>query len=339
MNPDQINVLTNTLKVSFLLSIVAVAVYFASFSAYIGEPLLASAITFDLILTLPIAYWLFIRKTSLSKKTIPILVSVGFVIAMIILPPDNRTFFNYLLYYGAPLIELAFISYAGYLIYRSRKTFRLLGDNNKDFLEKLRETLVNEFPYPFLAKALAFEISGFYYLFFKWRISRGDGQFSYHKRNGGIALLIVFAFIILAETAVFHFLIARLSLIAAWVLTISSLYLLFQIIAHLKAIILRPWEITEEKLLIRCGLMGDAAIELDNIESVSTTSFKEHVRKPTARLLPLGDVIKSNLTISLKNEEILNGIYGRKIVFKTLDIYIDDAKRFTAEIERKLSEV
>ncbi|MCB1023870.1 MAG: hypothetical protein KDB79_05760 [Acidobacteria bacterium] len=326
----------NSLKVTFLFSIVVVAVWFARFSAYVQEPLIASAITIDLILTLPFAFWLFFRRSGLPGSIFPILISAGFVISMLILPADNRTLFNYLLFFGVPILELGSLAYAGSLIYRSRKTFASLEDDGHDFLEKLRQTLLSHFPTPFLAKAMAVEIAGAYYMLFKWKRSRGRDQFSYHKSNGVIALLLVFAFIVAAETVVFHFLLVKWSLTAAWIFSISSLYLIFQIISHLKAIILRPIEITEDRLFLRCGLMGDAEIELSDIERVSKSARQDNDKEISVRLLPLGDIIKGNVRITVKTENYLSGIYGRKKAFKHLDLFIDEAERFTAELDQKL---
>ncbi|MEZ5344380.1 MAG: hypothetical protein R2681_02385 [Pyrinomonadaceae bacterium] len=339
MNAGSINILINTLKLSFLLLVVAVAVYFASFSVLINEPLIASAVTFDLLITLPIAYWLFIRKTKISTKTVPLLVSAGFLIAMIILPNDNRTLFNYFLYYALPFVEVGFLTYAGFLIYRSQKRFSSITEKKRDFSEKLRETLTKEFDHKFLAAALAFEISGIYYALVRWRIARTKDQFTYHRKNGIIALLVVFAFIVAAETLVFHFLISRWSVIAAWILTVSSLYLLFQIIAHTKAMIFRPIEITDDKLLLRCGLMGDAAIDLENIRSVSTAAPADKSEEADARLLPLGEIVKGNVMIQVENEERIIGIYGKIKPFRNLELYVDEADGFIAIVEKKLAEL
>ncbi len=333
MTANPTNVLFISFKLFFLLLIVAVAISFASFSTLIREPILASAITIDLIFTLPIAFWLFFRKTKFLKSAIPVIAPVGFAVALVILPADNRTLFNYLLYYVVPLLELVFIAYAVHLIYRARKTFRSLNDQKKDFSESIRETLVREFPYPFMAKALAFEIAGFYYLIFKWKTKTAADRFSYHKKNGVTALLFVFAFIVVAETLVFHFLIAKWSVIAAWILTLSSIYLIFQILAHLKAIILRPVEFTGDILHIRCGLMGDAEIEIGNIKSISIKDQDETI---TERLLPLGNLIKGNITICTNTESQLIGFYGKKRSFTNLEVYIDEPEKFVEELGRRI---
>lgn len=334
MNANYINLLTNVLKAGFLFSIVMVSVFIAQNSAFINQPLMASAIAFDLIITLPFAYWFFVRKTKISKQTIAAVITFGFVLASFILPENNRQFLDYLMYFALPVIELGFLAYAGFFIYKSRKTFQSLNQNRQDFVEKLRQTLTAEFPNEILAKVFTFEIAGFYYAFLAWKAKRSEHSFTYHKQNGVTALLIVLGFIVTAETFVLHFLIAKWSVIAAWILTVSSVYFLFQIYAHGKAIFLRPIEIGGEKLFIRCGLLGDTEIDLENIASINRVTFAPELENDEVKLSPLGDFTACNLKISLYEKAVLNGVYGKRKKFKTIFVSVDESENFKAEIEK-----
>lgn len=335
MNLNYINLMTSSLKVGFLLSIITISIVISQTSALINQPLMASAITFDLTLSLPIAYWLFIRKTKISKRTTAVLIIFGIILASFILPENNRQLLDYLKYFALPVIELGLLAYTGFIIYKSRKTYKLLIQNRQDFLEVLRETLTAEFPSAILAKAVSFEIAGFYYAFVGWKSRRGEHLFSYHKKNGTAVLLIVFGFIVAVETFVLHILIAKWSVIIAWVLTAFSIYFLFQIFAHAKAILLRPMEIAEDKLFIRCGLLGDAEIELTNIASIN------HIKPPIApkdgeiKLSPVGEFTACNLKIILRNGAVLNGLYGKKKNFNAIFLAVDEAEILKAEIEKQ----
>jgi hypothetical protein len=326
--------MTNILKVAFLVSIVTVSIFVVQNSFLISQPLMASAITFDLVITLPIAYWFFVRKTKISRLTVGAFVTFGIILASVILPADNRQFLNYLTYFVFPVAELGLLAYAGFIIYRARKTYESLIKNRKDFLEVLRMTLLAHFPSSILAKAVSFEIAGFYYAFFSWKSRRGERLFTYHKNNGTSALLLVLGFIIAVETLVLHILIAQWSVIVAWVLSAFSIYFLFQIFAHGKAIFVRPIEITDDKLFIRCGLLGDAEIDLENIESVENTAPPSEMEKSSIPLSPLGKFALCNVKISLRKENVLNGIYGKHKSFETIYLTIDESEKFKAEIER-----
>jgi hypothetical protein len=313
-----------------------VSLVIAQTSVFIYEPLIASAITLDLTLTLPFAYWFFIRKTKISKLTVLEFLIFGIILASFILPENNRQLLDYLTYFALPVIEIGFLVYAGFIIYRSRKTFISLSQNGKDFLEVLRETLLKEFPGAVLAKACSFEIAGFYYAFIAWKAKRGEQAFTYHKQNGVTALLIVFGFMIAVETFVLHFFVAKWSMIAAWILTAFSIYFLFQIFAHGKAIFLRPVEIAGDKLFIRCGLLGDAEIELANIASIEQIAPSFTPAEGEIKLSPLGDFSACNLKISLQTEAVLNGVYGKKKNFKAIALSVDEADIFRSEIEKRI---
>ena len=334
MNINYASFLLNFLKAAILLSIVTFSVFIAQKTSLIEKPLIASAITFDLIITLPFAYWFFIRKTKISKQTVSALIFFGFIIASFILPENNRTFLDYLKYFALPLMELGFLAYAGFIIFRARKTFKSIKQNRRDFLETLRETLVKEFPNPVLAKVFTFEIAGIYYAFFAWKAKRGKNNFTYHKQNGVTVLLFFLGFVLAVEIIVMHILIAKWSAIAAWILTAFSLYFLFQIYAHGKAIFLRPVETSGSKLFVRCGLLGDAEIDLDNIKSVEKLPLTSELENHEVKLSPLGDFTACNLKISLRDEAVLNKIYGIKKNFKTVFLSIDKAETLKTEIEK-----
>jgi hypothetical protein len=141
---------------------------------------------------------------------------------------------------------------------------------------------------------------------------------------------------IAVETFVLHILIAKWSMIAAWILTAFSIYFLFQIFAHGKAIFLRPVEIAGDKLFIRCGLLGDAEIELANIASIEQIAPSFTPADGEIKLSPLGDFSACNLKISLQTEAVLNGVYGKKKNFKAITLSVDEADIFRSEIEKRI---
>lgn len=331
---NYMNLTLNFLKAGFLLSIVMVSFIFAQNSALINHPLVASAVTFDLAVTLPFAYWFFIRKTRISKRTVVPFVIFGIVLASFILPENNRQLLDYLTSFALPIIELGVLAYVGFVIYKSRKTYKSLAGSHRDFLENLRAALTKEFSNGILAKAVTFETAGIYYAVFKWKAKRGEGFFTYHRKNGVAALLIILGFIVAAETVVLHILVAKWSVIIAWILTVFSVYFLFQIYAHAKAVFLRPIEIAGESLFIRCGLLGDAEIKLAEVASVEITMPPPVLEANEIKLAPAGDFTVCNLKLSLSSEAKLNGLYGRGTNFKALFLSIDEPEIFKAEIEK-----
>lgn len=334
MNLQNINFLTGFLKVAFLVAILMSSFLIAQTSVLINEPLIASAITFDLIITLPFAYWFFIRKTKISKLTIFILITIGFVITSLILPENNRQLLEFLKYFALPVFEIGVVSYVIFLIYKSQKTFKTLRENKPDFLERFRQMMTAEFSDGLIAKALTFELSGIYYAFFSWKKRNSKYSFTSYKENGFVAIVAVLGFILAIEIFVLHFLMSKWNELIAWILTASSIYLLFQIFAHFKAVLLRSTEVRDDKLFIRCGLFGDAEIEIDNIETIEITLSPEKLERNEEKLVPLGEFTESNVKISVVNETVVNSFYGRKKNFQTLYFYLDEAEKLKSEIEK-----
>lgn len=338
MNVTRLDYAVNFLKAGFLLSIVAVCYIISRGSLMTLRPQIAAAVTLDLTVSLPFFYFVFIRKTKISRLTVAPLFVFGIVFASLILPADNRTLLEYLRFFALPVVELGILGYVGFIVYKSRKRFRAINSSRADEMEKLRETLIEEFPIRALANAVVFEISGFYYAVIRWRRRRGANDFTYHRENGFLAMLSVFVFLVAVETTVVHFLVGKLSVAAAWVLTIGGAYFLFQLVAHGKAVCLRPIELTSETLFVRCGLLGDAAIDLANVAAVELTGENLKAEKGVLNLTALGKLTPPNLQISVRDKSVLNGIYGRQKEFRAIRLAVDEAGEFKRQIEIFIAE-
>ncbi len=331
MNLNNIFDALNILKVGILLSIVALSFAVARSSIILVHPEFATAITIDLTLTLPLAYLFFIRKTRISRLTVLGLFIFGIIFASFILPADNRNFLGWIKLFAFPVLELGSLSYVGFIFYKSRKTYQSLNQKSGDVLEILRKTLAQEFPIV-AANALTFEIAVFYYAVISWKAKRGENTFTYHKKSGVVPLLSVVIFIVAVETLVAHVLIALRSETFAWILTIISVYFLFQVFAHLKAVLQRPIEVTGDKIFLRYGIFGDAVIDLENIERIENTSAPFEKQKGTGKLALLSKLEQHNLKIVLKDETVLHGFYGIETKIKTLYLFVDEIENFRTAI-------
>ncbi len=322
----------NILKAGILLSILAVSFALAQSSLILIRPELATAITIDLTLTLPLAYLFFIRKTKISKLTVSGFFIFGTIFASFILPADNRNLLELIKLFALPVLELGILSYVGFVFYKSRKTYRSLNRKSGDFVEILRETLAKEFPIALAANVLICEIAVLYYAVISWKAKRGENTFTYHKKSGIVALLSIVIFIVAVETLVVHILVALWSATFAWILTIISVYFLLQVFAHLKAVLQRPIEVTADKIFLRYGIFGDVVIDLANIEKIENSSAPFEKKKGTSKLALLGELEQHNLKIVLKDAAVLHGFYGIKTKVKTLYLFIDEIEDFRTVI-------
>ena len=291
---------------------------------------LAPAITIDLLLTLPLVYFLIIRKTSVPKTTIVPVLVIGVVTATFILPKDQQGLLDFAKTWLLPFVEIFVVSYVIITVRKSIKAFKAHKTNTFDFYANIKVALRNIVPAKVVPFA-AMEISAFYYAFINWRRPKlSSTEFSYHKESGTRAILIVLLFLIALETFVFHILLVRWSVIFAWILTGISIYSGFQILGILKSLNQRPIIINSNKVILKYGIIGDAEINLSNIENI--TPQKKEVTKESGivSFSPLGDLEGHNVLITLKHPITIHGFYGIKKEAQTLALFVDQPSEFIA---------
>jgi hypothetical protein len=175
------------------------------------------------------------------------------------------------------------------------------------------------------------EIAVFYYGFIHWKtIKLRPNEFSYHKDSGTVGLLMALVFLIAVETLAIHLLLEQWSIMAAWVLTVISMYSAIQIFGFSKSLLKRPIVITDHVLYLRYGILNETAINIEDID-LSTTDLKPN--SETRKLSVLGALEGHNVVITLKKENTLIGLYGIIKNYKVLALHIDDKQDFKATLD------
>jgi len=303
-----------------------------------NSEILALGITFDLLIVVPILYLLIVKNTNIPKTTaIPVLM-LGIVIATFIIPSENQYYLNLFKTWGLPLIELTILSFALYNIQKVVKQFKKNRRQTFDFYSNLKTTCFEIFPKA-IVMFIVTEIAVFYYGFVYWRKrSLNENEFSYHKNSGTIALLISVIFLIAIETMVFHIVLTKWSDVAAWVLTILSIYTAIQLLGFLKSILKRPISIDRNKLFLRYGFMNESTINITEIESIEISSKSIEANEQTRSLSILGELESHNVIIHLNKENTMEGLYGLKRKYKVLALYVDDKVEFVERVKNALQQ-
>ncbi|WP_282135049.1 hypothetical protein [Seonamhaeicola maritimus] len=300
---------------------------------------IAIGITFDLVLTVPLVYFLLIRKTNIPVTTVVPFLILGIVVCSIILPPENQYYLNLFKTWALPVIELSIVSYIVYSIRKAVKQFKLNKDQSFDFFTTLKTTCSEILPKG-LVMPFVTEIAVFYYGFIYWKKrTLRENEFSYHKKSGTITLLIAIIFIVGIETVTVHVLLSKWSIIAAWIFTFLSIYSGIQIFGFLKSMLKRPISVEGNKVYLRYGIMSETTINIEDIVSVEITSKDFEKSKENRKLSILGELESNNMVIRLKNENTLTGLYGVKRTYKNLAIYVDDKLEFKNRIEGLVNQV
>ncbi len=299
---------------------------------------LSVAITLDLLLTIPLVYFFLIRKSKIPKVTIVPIFGAGMIIASFILPKENQLLLDYARTWVLPVIEL---TVAAVILFKVRKTvqlFRKESSNEADFYTALKNACRSILPLKVDA-IFAMEISVFYYSLFAWKKRKlGRNEFTYHRDSSVMILLGVFLFVLLIETFVVHLLLQGWSSLAAWILTILSIYTAFQLFAILKSISRRPILIGENMLFLKYGLFAEAEIPFDAIKSVELSSRSLKFDKSTRHLSPLKDADSYNVILEANESQKISGLYGVKKTCNKLAFHVDEKEKFYEILTSKLSQ-
>lgn len=311
-------------------------IYIVNTSIFRNDPAtLSSAITFDLLISTPVLYFLTIRRSNIPKTTIVPVFILGLVIASIILPTEHQYYLNLAKTWVLPILEISIITYVVITIRKALKHIK--SADSIDFFTAAKEASSQILPNR-LAVLFATELSVFYYGLISWRKRQLKAyEFSYHKTASTRMTLGVFIGLIIIEAVAVHLLLQGWSVIAAWILTGLSIYGCLQILGILKSLARRPILIGKEVLMVRYGIMNEATIAFENIQQA--TSFTQSVEKSDGyvHLSPFKDMEGHNILIELHEEMDLNGFYGIKKSFQKLLIYVDEPEKFLEQLNDQIN--
>ena len=304
-------------------------------SAFQSAPAdMAVAILLDLLITVPVVYFLIIRKTKIPKFTVIYPFLIGVLVAGFIIPIEHQALLSKVKLIAVPLIEMGLVSVLIYKIVQLNKSFKRQPNNENDFYDNLLIACNEIFPGR-VGRILATEISVFYYLFStKKKAVIQENEFTYFKKNGIKTVLIVILFVLLIEAFAMHLLLAKWNETVAWVVTILSIYAMFQILSILKSLNKRLLSINHDaKMLhLRYGFASQTYIPFECIEriekSTKTLDNKEHVKLSAFDMLDAHNVI-----IYLNQTQLIHRIYGIQKQYKAIALFVDDKELFVRKIE------
>ena len=299
-----------------------------------SSEMLAVAVAIDMVVTLPVVYFLLIRTPSVPKITVIAVFFVCTLAASMLLPENETGFLDAVVTYAIPAAEIGVLGYLGFRVYRTRSAFLAERAAGRDMIERLRRAFVREIKPAAIARAAAFEIGTFLIATLGQRRPEGVAV-TYHKRNSPRMLLGVFGGVLAVETAVVHILLAMWTPIAAWVATAGSAYLLIQMVAHFRALSCRPITLTEESLFIRCGILGDVEAGLDLIESVEPIGPMQDATGEVFELSPLGPFTQPNVLITFTHPVEVNRPYGLVSKAEKIRLAVDEPEAFSSMLTEK----
>jgi hypothetical protein len=299
------------------------------------SPSLTLGITLDLLITIPLVYFLLIRKTSIPKTTVMFVLIIGTVVGTIMLPQESQGYLDIFKSWFLPVLELGIFVGIGIQLKKGIQVYKENQSNSFDFYTVVKATTSQILPSK-LALPFATEIAVIYYGFIHWKtVKLKENEFSYHQKNGTVSLMFGFILVIIIETFVLHHLIAKWNIIVAWGVTALSFYSIFQIIGIAKSLMKRPIEITDRSLVLRYGILNEVEIQFEDIirvelnkQTLSNTEIKQ--------LSPLGEFDSHNCILYLNKEHTLIGLYGIKTKCEILALHVDDDAQFKMMLDQHI---
>lgn len=306
--------------------------YFKSYP----EPL-SNAIILDLLLTIPIIYYLLIKKKKIPKTTIIPIFFIGMLVGFSIIPSQYQSPLYFVKTWILPFIELGVLAYATYKIFKAAKLFRKHKNTSTDFFtvaKNVSEEIVNGK----IAIFLATEIAVVYYGFINWKKKNlNKNEFSYHKKTGSITLFMALIFVIIIETIVAHIVLSKWNVTVAWILTGLSIYSGIQILAIAKSLAKRPIIISNNKVYLRYGILNETIIDIDEIEFIELSNKEIENNKKIRKLSPIANSEGHNIILHLKKENTLSRFYGFNKTYEKIAFFVDEKEVFKNQIESLLN--
>ena len=316
----------------FAALVAATAFAASAWIAAVPQPeLFAAAITIDLLITVPVAfYFLVARRYSLSLPAYGPVVGAGWLIAYLVLPEGHRSPLL-IAEAGAVIFEVAIVVW---ITRKALNAAKVRGGELEDPLSRLRRIAGETVGNRWLGSVAGTELAVFFYSLLSWRsrlsVPDGAASFSYHKKSGQVAITLVLLFLVAAETIVAHLMITAWSTPLAWVITALSVYGGLWILADLRASVLRPILITRDSILIKAGLRYDVEIPVELVERVERARPLEGPHISTALF---GEPTH---WIVLNEALMAEGVLGFRTEFGAIGFSPDNAGGFDEALNRTL---
>lgn len=333
-----LNLNRNIINFGIPFSLLGILIYLIKSSFLDGNNMLILAVTIDLLLIVPLVYFLLIRKSEIPKTTVIPVMIIGLLIGSYFLPKESQTYLTIFKTWALPVIEISILTFVIIKVRSAIKKYKDLKDSTPDFFSALKSTCYEILPKK-LVLPFATEVAVFYYGFINWKTKDvNENEFTYHKKSGTPALFGAFIMIIGVETFALHFLLARWSLIGAWILTSLSVYTAIQVFGFARSLSKRPVSINQESLTLKYGILNEVEIPFSDIDKVELSRKLLEKAELTKTLSPLGEIESHNVIIHLKKENELVGLYGMKKKFRVLGLHIDEPKEFNEKMENALQQ-
>ena len=299
--------------------------------------ILADALTLDLLVTVPLAYWfLAVRGAGWPRVTVVPVFVLSVAATRLVPALEAGRLLPWLEWVAIPAELLLLTIVARRAIAMSRALARGEGD---DALESLRRAALELVEAPRAAEIIAYEAAVLWYALAgggRRSTFPGAESFGVRRKSGYGPVLIAILFALVAEGIAIHLFVRHWSAVAAWILTILTAYAAVWLLGDFRALGRRAIALTADELIIRVGLRWTLRVPLDGIRAVRAVAGSAGTRVPDhLRAVILGG---ERQVVELDAPLEATGFYGIRRSVRSIGLSVDDPERFLEVLERRLEE-
>ena len=296
--------------------------------------LVSIGMTLDLVVVIPALYYFLVLRPKRSSLLILIPVIALCMMAAAKLIPAGHQQYLMSLKRLSPALELVVIAAVAVRLRQFMRAYREAKASSVYFTDALFSGFRNALSDRVVFGIIFVEFFLIYFCFAGWFLKApaakpDQQQFTYHKKSGYAAILAMLMLILAVETVALHLIVAHWSLIAAWTLTVLSLYGALWLIGDFHSIRVHPIIVAPGMLYLRTGLRWRADISLENVAEIRPGSPEN----PKASDYVRASVLWPRASIVLNQPIEVHGLFGRKKIARRIGVSVDDPDSLRSAIE------
>lgn len=299
--------------------------------------ILADALTLDLLLAVPLAYWfLAVRGAGWPRVTVVPVFVLSVAATRLVPALEAGRLLPWLEWVAIPAELLLLTIVTRRAIAMSRTLAR---DGGDDALESLRRASLELIEAPRAAEIIAYEAAVLWYAVAgggRRSASPAAESFGVRRRSGYGPVLTAILLALVAEGIALHLFVRHWSAAAAWILTILTAYAAVWLLGDFRALGRRTIALTADELLVRLGLRWTVRVPLERVLAVRAAAGAAESRGPDhLRAVILGSE-RQVVELAAPIEAV--GFYGIRRRVQSIGLAVDDPEPFLEALGRRLEE-
>ncbi|MDU0370921.1 hypothetical protein ACFPAF_10985 [Hymenobacter endophyticus] len=298
------------------------------------KPLLPAAVSFDVLVGLPVLFYLLIaRPYRLPVSTVAAAFVAAVALGHWLIPGPQQ---QYVRWAGQALGAVEVLTFTLTLLNlrRLQRAYQAARPHTPEVAECLTAAFRQVFGRPMVP--LVFELMLFYYALLSWRaqpvVSAGSRVFTNYQNSACTAYLGTVALLSVAEMGALHLLLVRWYPLVAGAALVLHLYGLLLLLAHARAVRLLPVQLTaDQELVVRVGFFW--TVRLPRAALLTAQLLRDTPAPAPGRLnLARPLLTPPNLLLVCASPQPVTGPYGLGRTACELALYVDDAAGLLAAL-------